>query len=272
MSLSEVKPRVIVSGMLAGITDGISRLEIVREAIAFPWIDLTGDPLIAGIHTALHPDLKAAAAQLLYPNLPFINKLKRFGLTLFMRSLENTLDQAATLPQDVYLVLHPDNAAYLCLKLEGLKLQVPPNVIIAVENDHGIHRGHYLPQLFPGENPDPSHPATVKSLTQKLAILGVRTNLVLDIHHLHDSLPGMTIAEAMAHLGGRVDILHLSGDDHTGYSLPQIIDFTHQTNPRLVVLEGPVPPCFLLGLTHKELAALNHHIEKIKSHLNGHSE
>lgn len=232
--MSNVETRVAVSSMVAGLTNGTERLGLPREMIAFRWLNF--DPSTIGVHAALLPDMRSLAGLLWYPGTPFPEKLKRLGTAILMRSVVQTIQEVGTRNQDTYVVLHPEPAAYVLKRITEEKLVIPNNVALAVENDEHILRGYHLPKTL-----DPRHPATVKRLADELTQQGVNTKIVLDVDHLRSSYPDMTIADAIQFLGGRPDVLHISGENHNGHSAERALQFIAEAGyPNLVVFEGPV--------------------------------
>lgn len=254
--------QVAVSSILGGLSGRIDGLS-PYPAEVIDWLYTRADnyPEAVGLHARFTPDVKAAIG-LLGQNLGFLRMAERMISIAVMHSVEKTIGEAGRARREMYVVCHPDTAAYVWLRSKEKRLIVPANVTIAVENDEAVKRGTYLPLVLGGRNTDPCHPATVNGLTNMFRDLGIRTKKVFDIEHLATSHPGMSISEAMLWFGGKIDILHLSGKRHRGCTFEEAERYINKTDPELVILEGPLPSS-LLWLTQKELGQIKDLYQKL---------
>lgn len=221
------------------------------------------DDLVAGVHTALHPDFKSTLALLLDQKIPLHKRIVRTGTYMLIRPIDHIFDQVSDLPNDVYVVAHPDFAVRILQRYLSGKLKIPPNAIIAIENEGGeMYAGAHLPPSW-----DPRDPQTVGRLAQLYEESGLRTYRVLDVDHLHEYNPHLTIAHACDAMGGQINILHVSGPNHAGHKYEDIVRFIEEVNPsHFVVLEGPESR-LLWGLTLQEIVAQQRLVTMLSQYL-----
>ncbi len=257
--------KILLTDAAIGVFNLKDKLSFQREAILvrllYPFASRRN---IVGIHGPWHPDFIEGMRQLFNSDIDVRERLQRAGASLIMPSIETTLAHAASLPQQTYVVFHPDSGKRVLNLIGEQKLNFPNNVIAAIENDDSVRTGKYLD---PGD--DPRDPEVVHKLARKFEDFGILVHRIIDVEHLMNTYRNqepISLLKRTRKKLGKINILHLSGKHHQGYSLEEIVDFTHAAEPETLVLEGPVP-FWQIFSRRDELTRFKDLVEKIKTNI-----